>query len=65
MNKFTTEMKDYEQLYYDSLYEIKLLKQENKNLKEELVLIKTLIKSKSKKEIINSICNYFRLKRGD
>ncbi len=58
-------MKDYEQLYYDSLYEIKLLKQENKNLKEELVLIKTLIKSKSKKEIINSICNYFRLKRGD
>lgn len=58
-------MKDYEQLYYDSLYEIKLLKQENKNLKEELVLIKNLIKSKSKKEIINSICNYFRLKRGD
>lgn len=58
-------MKDYEQLYYDSLYEIKLLKQENKNLKEELVLTKTLIKSKSKKEIINSICNYFRLKRGD
>ena len=58
-------MKDYEQLYYDSLYEIKLLKQENKTLKEELVLIKTLIKSKSKKEIINSICNYFRLKRGD
>ena len=58
-------MKDYEQLYYDSLYEIKLLKQENKNLKEELVLIKTLIKSKRKKEIINSICNYFRLKRGD
>ena len=58
-------MKDYEQLYSDSLYEIKLLKQENKNLKEELVLIKTLIKSKSKKEIINSICNYFRLKRGD
>lgn len=58
-------MKDYEQLYYDSLYEIKLLKQENKNLKEELILIKTLIKSKRKKEIINSICNYFRLKRGD
>lgn len=58
-------MKDYEQLYYDSLYEIKLLKQENKNLKEELVLIKTLIKSKNKKEIINSICNYFKLKRGD
>ena len=53
---------DYEQLYYDLLYEMKSLKQENKNLKEELVLIKTLVKSKSKKEIINFICSYFKLK---
>lgn len=55
-------MKDYEQLYYDLLREIKSLKKENKILKDELFLTKNLIKSKTKKQIINSICNYFRLK---
>lgn len=55
-------MKDYEQLYYDLLREIKSLKKENKILKDELFLTKSLIKSKTKKQIINSICNYFRLK---
>ena len=55
-------MKDYEQLYYDLLIEIKSLKKENKILKDELFLTKSLIKSKTKKQIINAICNYFRLK---
>ena len=55
-------MKDYEQLYYDLLREIKSLKKENKILKDELFLTKKLIKSKTKKQIINVICNYFRLK---
>lgn len=55
-------MKDYEQLYYDLLREIKSLKKENEILKDELFLTKSLVKSKTKKQIINSICNYFRLK---
>lgn len=55
-------MKDYEQLYYDLLREIKSLKKENEILKDELFLTKNLVKSKTKKQIINSICNYFRLK---
>lgn len=55
-------MKDYEQLYYDLLREIRSLKKENEILKAELFLTKSLIKSKTKKQIINSICNYFRLK---
>lgn len=53
---------DYEQLYYDLLREIRSLKKENEILKDELFLTKSLIKSKTKKQIINSICNYFRLK---
>ena len=55
-------MKDYEQLYYDLLRENRSLKKENEILKDELSLTKNLIKSKTKKQIINSICNYFRLK---
>lgn len=53
---------DYEQLYYDLLREIRSLKKENEILKDELFLTKSLVKSKTKKQIINSICNYFRLK---
>ena len=55
-------MKDYEQLYYDLLRENRSLKKENEILKDELFLTKNLIKSKTKNQIINSICNYFRLK---
>lgn len=34
--------KDYEQLYYDSLYEIKKLRKENDVLKEEILILKNL-----------------------
>ena len=37
--------KDYEQLYYDSLYEIKKLRKENDVLKEEISILKKLNKN--------------------
>lgn len=44
--------KDYEQLYYDSLYENKKLKKENEVLKEEILIIKSLNKNKELKILL-------------
>ena len=44
--------KDYEQLYYDSLYEIKKLKKENGILQEEILIIKSLNKNKELKILL-------------
>lgn len=52
-------MKDYEQLYYDILYEIKKLRRENIILKQEIELYKNLIKNKDlKKFIVKEIIRY-------
>lgn len=52
-------MKDYEQLYYDILYETKKLRRENIILKQEIDLYKNLIKNKDlKKYIIKEIIRY-------
>lgn len=52
-------MKDYEQLYYDILYEIKKLRRENIILKQEIDLYKNLIKNKDlKKFIVKEIIRY-------
>ena len=52
-------MKDYEQLYYDALYEIKQLKSKNELLKDELDIYKSMLKNKDLKEIIvNAILEY-------
>ena len=44
--------KDYEQLYYDSLYENKKLKKENEVLKEEILIIKSLNKNNELKILL-------------
>lgn len=44
--------KDYEQLYYDSLYEINKLKKENEVLKEEISIIKSLNKKNELKILL-------------
>ena len=44
--------KDYEQLYYDSLYEIKKLKKEKETLQEEILIIKTLNKNNELKILL-------------
>jgi len=44
--------KDYEQLYYDSLYKIKKLKKENAVLKEEISILKKLNKNGELKMIL-------------
>ena len=46
---------DYEQLYYDSLYEIKKLKKENKELNEKLELV-----DKSKLELVILLYDMFK-----
>lgn len=45
-------MKDYEQLYYDLLYKNKKLIQENKELKEEVRLLKKYQQNGDLKDII-------------
>lgn len=45
-------MKDYEQLYYDSQYEIKKLKKEKEQLEQELEIYKSLQKNKDIKVVI-------------
>ena len=47
--------KDYEQLYYDSLYEIKKLKKENGILQEEISIIKTLNKNNELKILLSKL----------
>lgn len=53
-------MKDYEQLYYDSRYEIKKLKQRIQELENDLMLVKKSDKKKLdiKKEILKEFKNY-------
>ena len=53
-------MKDYEQLYYDSQYEIKKLKQRVQELENDLMLVKKSDKKKLdiKKEILKEFKNY-------
>ena len=46
---------DYEQLYYDSLYEIKKLKKENNELNEKLELV-----DKSKLELVILLYDMFK-----
>lgn len=45
-------MKDYEQLYYDSIYKIKQLKKEISNLEYKIQIYKSLHKNSNVKEII-------------
>jgi len=45
-------MKDYEQLYFDALYEIRKLKQEIELLKQQLEIYKFIQKDKNIKSII-------------
>lgn len=55
-------MKDYEQLYYDLLFENKQLKKRINELESDLNLIKRKDKEKIllKKEIIKAINQYFK-----
>ena len=48
-------MKDYEQLYYDSQYKIKQLKNEIKDLKEKLYMYETFNKKKDLKKALVEI----------
>ena len=45
-------MKDYEQLYYDALYEIRQLENQNKLLEQELDIYKSFQKNKDLKKVI-------------
>lgn len=53
-------MKDYEQLYYDALYEIKELKKKIEDLESDLSAIKKIDKNKLnlKKEIVRQLNLY-------
>lgn len=53
-------MIDYEQLYYDSQYEIKKLKERIQELENDLMLVKKSDKKKLdiKKEILKEFKNY-------
>lgn len=61
-------MKDYEQLYYDSQYEIKKLKKRIKELETDIEIIKSNKRNKAililKQELIKEIDLYFK-KNGD
>ena len=56
-------MKDYEQLYYDVLYEIKKLENKNKLLEQELNIYKSLQKNKDlKKVVVEMLIKYLNKK---
>ncbi len=57
-------MKDYEQLYYDSQYEIKKLKNRIEELETELSLVKKSDKKKLniRREIIHELNNFYEKK---
>jgi len=61
-------MKDYEQLYYDSQYEIKKLKKRIEELETDIEIIKSNKRNKAililKQELIKEIDLYFK-KNGD
>lgn len=56
-------MKDYEQLYYDSQYEIKKLKKEIEQLEQELEIYKSLQKNKDIKIVIVEMLKKYLNKR--
>lgn len=56
-------MKDYEQLYYDSQYEIKKLKKEKEQLEQELEIYKSLQKNKDIKIVIVEMLKKYLNKR--
>lgn len=58
-------MKDYEQLYYDSQYEIKKLKKQIETLETELSLVKKSVKKKLniRKEIINELNKFYKKRK--
>lgn len=59
------ENKDYEQMYYDLLFENKKLKEQIKNLKEELEIYSIFYNKKSSnKQIARALIEYFKKKRG-
>lgn len=45
-------MKDYEQMYYDTLYELNKLKTKSKKLEQELEIYKLMQKNKDLKKVI-------------
>ena len=51
-------MKDYEQLYFDSLYEIKRLENENVLLKQEIDAYKQFSNKKLNQYLIREIMKY-------
>ena len=53
-------MKDYEQLYYNLLFEFKKIKHEKENVEEELNIVKKLNKCKTKNEIAKFIASYLK-----
>lgn len=53
-------MKDFEQLYYDSLYKNRKLEEEIKNLKQELEIYKN--KKDAKSIIMNDFSKYIKKK---
>ena len=53
-------MKDFEQLYYDSLYKNRKLEEEIKNLKQELEIYKN--KKDAKSIIMNDFSKYMKKK---
>lgn len=56
-------MKDYEQLYYDLLYENQKLKNKIKQLEQEIDIYKSISKNKDVKSIIiENLSNYLILK---
>lgn len=56
-------MKDYEQLYYDLLYENQKLKNKIKQLEQEIDIYKSISKNKDVKSIIiEDLSNYLILK---
>lgn len=55
-------MKDYEQLYYDAIYEIKQLKIRIEELESDLEIVNKITKKKLnlKKELIKELKKYFK-----
>ena len=56
-------MKDYEQLYFDSQYEIKRLEKENALLKQEVDAYKQFSNKKLNQYLIREIMKYCNKKR--
>lgn len=55
--------KDYEQLYYDQVYENKKLKLKNQELEEQIEIYSSFVNKNTNKQLINAIINYFNKKR--